>query len=97
MYVRLTIGITGNPTNPFTVPLPNWSVVAIGLDSARGIVNVPDVDIPSDVRSWLLANPAVTLTVPATLTMPQSLTSGWWRWLDDRYREGATQYRPAVA
>lgn len=96
MYVRLTVGITGNPGNPFTVPLPSWSLVAVGLDIARAIVNVPDVDIPSEVRGWLNANPVVSLTAPATLNIPQSLTDTWWRWLDERYQEHATRYRPEV-
>ena len=96
MYVRLTVGITGNPQNPFTIPLPTWQVIAIDVTTARGIVDVPVTDVPADVRSWLLANPVVSLTIPATLTMPQSLTSSWWRWLDDTYRESATQYRPVV-
>ena len=97
MYVRLTIDITGDPTNPFTVPLPNWSVVAIGLDIGRGILNVPDMDIPSDVRGWLVANPCSSLVVPVVLAMPQSLTDSWWKWLDAHYAEHATKYRPKVA
>jgi hypothetical protein len=97
MYVRLTIGVTGNPTNPFTVPLPTWQAIAIDVTTARGIVDVPVTDMPDDVRAWVIANPVVSLILPVTLTMPQSLTSSWWRWLDATYQESATKYRPEIA
>lgn len=97
MYVRVTVGITGKPQNPYTVPLPTWQAIAIDLNTARGVVDVPATDIPADVRAWLAANPVVSLTVPEILSMPQSLTASWWRWLDDTYQESPVQYRPVVA
>ena len=96
MRVRIAIGITGDPRNEFTVDLPTWSAVAIDIATARGIVDVPSVDVPADVAAFVAAYPTVDLVTPLPVPFPASLASSWAEFLARRYDLGSAKWHPVV-
>lgn len=86
-----------SPTDPFTVDLPTYSMVADDQQLRRAFVNVPDVDVPTDVAAFVSAYPMVDLTTPLPVPFPPALARTWAEHLARRYDLGNARWKPEVA
>jgi hypothetical protein len=63
----------------------------------RALVNVPDVDVPSDVAAFVKAYPISDLTAPLSTPFPAGLARSWREHLARRYDLGQARWNPTVA
>ena len=82
--------------DPFRVDLPTYAMVADDQQLRRAFVNVPDVDVPSDVAAFVRAYPTVDLTTPLPVPFPQALARTWAEHLARRYDLGNARWHPEV-
>ena len=97
MIVRCSL-VGGTADNdPYYVDLPAYSMVVNDPTVRRAFVDVPLVDIPSDVAGFVTANPVVDLTSPLPTPFPSSLARSWQDHLARRYDLGEARWKPVVA
>ena len=97
MIVRCPMIGDGTPASPLSVDLPTYSVVTSDGTLRRAFVDVPAIDIPSDVAGFVTANPVVDLTSPLPTPFPSSLARSWQDHLARRYDLGEARWKPVVA
>jgi len=95
--IRMALIGSGTQNEPYRVDLPTSSTIATDPATGRAFVNVPDVDIPSDVAAFVAANPVVDLTSPLPNPFPSSLARSWQDHLARRYDLGTAKWKPVVA
>ena len=97
MIIRCALIGGSGDTDPFRVDLPTYTMVADDQQLRRAFVNVPDVDVPTDVAAFVTANPVVDLTSPLPNAFPASLARSWQDHLARRYDLGNARWKPTVA
>ena len=97
MIVRVAIIGSGTTSDPFRVDLPTYNSIATDETAGRAFVDVPLVDIPSDVAGFVTANPVTDLTSPLPNPFPASLARSWQEHLARRYDLGTARWKPVVA
>ena len=96
MIIRCAlVGGTGD-RDPLRVDLPTYSMVADDPTNRRAIVDVPDVDVPSDVAAFVRAYPITDLTAPFPTEPPTSLARSWREHLARRYDLGEARWHPTL-
>ena len=88
---------SGTDSDPYRIDLPTFSGLATNETTGRAFVNVPDVDIPSDVAGFVTANPVTDLSSPLPNPFPSSLARSWQEHLARRYDLGEARWKPVVA
>lgn len=97
MIIRCAlVGGTGD-RDPLRVDLPTYTMVADDQQLRRAFVNVPDVDVPTDVAAFVQAYPTVDLTTPLPVPFPPALARTWAEHLARRYDLGNARWKPEVA
>lgn len=89
--------IVGGGTEPFRVDLPTYSMIADDVTVRRAFVDVPDIDVPSDVAAFVTANPVADLVSPLPSPFPASLARSWQDHLARQYDLGTAKWKPTVA
>ena len=84
-------------SDPYRVDLPTYDMIASDTTVARALVNVPDVDVPTDVAAFVAANPTPTLASPLPSSFPAGLAAVWREHLARRYDLGQARWNPEVA
>ena len=73
MIIRLALIGSGTTSDPYRIDLPTYTVVTSDATVRRAFVDVPDIDVPSDVAAFVTANPVTDLTSPLPNPFPASL------------------------
>jgi hypothetical protein len=97
MLIRCPMIGQGTPSDPLSVDLPTYTVVTSDATVRRAFVDVPAVDIPSDVAAFVAANPVSDLTSPLPNAFPASLARSWQEHLARQYNLGTAKWKPVVA
>ena len=97
MIIRCALIGTGNPDDSFRVDLPTYTVIASNETTGRAFVDVPAIDVPSDVAAFVAANPVSDLTSPLPNAFPASLARSWQEHLARQYNLGTAKWKPVVA
>ena len=97
MLIRCPMIGQGTPSDPLSVDLPTYTVVTSDATVRRAFVDVPTVDVPSDVAAFVTANPVTDLTSPLPSPFPASLARSWQDHLARRYDLGTAKWKPVVA
>jgi hypothetical protein len=97
MLVRCaTIG-SGTATDPYRPDLPTYTNITSDETTGRAFVDVPSIDVPSDVAAFVTANPVADLVSPLPNPFPASLARSWQDHLARRYDLGTAKWKPVVA
>jgi len=97
MIIRLALIGGTTPTDPLRVDLPTYQMITDDASVRRAFVDVPVVDVPSDVAAFVTANPVADLTSPLPNPFPSSLARSWQDHLARRYDLGSAKWKPVVA
>ena len=97
MIIRCALIGGTSPTDPNRVDLPTYNMVADAPDLRRAMVDVPDVDVPSDVAAFVRANQMPDLITPLLSPFPAALARSWREHLARRYDLGEARWKPEVA
>jgi len=97
MIIRCALIGSGIDGNPYRVDLPSYSDAITNETTARAFVDVPTVDVPSDVAAFVTANPVADLVSPLPSPFPASLARSWQEHLSRRYDVGPDKWKPVVA
>lgn len=97
MIIRCALIGSGTTTDPYRIDLPTYGDLATNETTGRAFVNVPDVDVPSDVAAFVSAYPMVDLTTPLPVPFPPALARTWAEFLARRYDLGNVRWHPEVA
>lgn len=97
MIIRCALIGGTSPNDPLRVDLPSYSMLTDDATVRRAFVNVPAVDVPSDVAAFVTANPVVDLVSPLPSPFPASLARSWQDHLARRYDLGSAKWKPVVA
>ena len=97
MIIRMALKGSGTSTDPFTIDLPTFSGVVTNETTHRAFVDVPAVDVPSDVAAFVTANPVTDLVSPLPTPFPASLARSWQDHLARQYDLGEAKWKPTVA
>jgi len=97
MIIRAELIGNGTDNEPYSVDLPTYSNVATNETARRAFVDVPTVDVPSDVAAFVTANPVTDLVSPLPSPFPASLARSWQDHLARRYDLGSAKWKPVVA
>lgn len=83
--------------DPLRVDLPAYSMIADDQQGRRALVDVPDVDVPTDVAAFVRAYPITDLIMPLPTDPPSSLARSWREHLARRYDLGEARWNPTLA
>jgi hypothetical protein len=97
MIIRCALIGSGTDSDPYRIDLPTFSGVVTNEATGRAFVDVPSIDVPSDVAAFVAANPVVDLTSPLPSPFPASLARSWQDHLARRYDLGEAKWKPVVA
>ena len=97
MIVRTSLIGSGTTNDPFHVDLPTYSMIADNQTVKRAFVDVPAIDVPSDVAAFVAANPVTDLVSPLPSPFPASLARSWQDHLARQYDLGTAKWKPVVA
>ena len=97
MIIRCALIGSGIPTEPYRIDLPTYTDLATNETTHRAFVDVPAIDVPSDVAAFVAANPVADLTSPLPTPFPASLARSWQDHLARRYDLGTAKWKPTVA
>ena len=97
MIIRCVLVGGTSPTDPLRVDLPTYTMVADDQTARRALVDVPNVDVPTDVAAFVAANPTLDLTSPLPNPFPAGLAALWREYLARRYDLGEARWNPVIA
>ena len=97
MIVRCALIGGTSMKDALRVDLPTYQMLADDATARRAFVDVPLVDIPTDVAGFVTANPVTDLTSPLPNPFPASLARSWSEHLARRYDLGTAKWKPVVA
>ena len=97
MIVRCALVGGNGDRDPFKVDLPTYTMMADDITVRRAFVDVPDVDVPSDVAAFVAATPTPDLITPLLTPFPAALARSWREYLARRYDLGEARWKPEVA
>ena len=97
MIIRCALIGTGTDSDPYRIDLPTFSGVVSNETTHRAFVDVPSIDVPSDVAAFVTANPVTDLVSPLPNPFPASLARSWQDHLARRYDLGEAKWKPVVA
>ena len=97
MIIRCAlVGGTGD-RDPLRVDLPTYTMIVDDPTNRRAMVDVPDVDVPSDVAAFVKVNQMPDLITPLLSPFPAALARSWREHLARRYDLGEARWKPEVA
>lgn len=96
MIIRCALIGGAVPGDPNRVDLPTYTIIADAPDLRRALVDVPDIDVPDDVKAFVRAYPTSDLLAPLLSPFPAALARSWREYLARRYDLGEARWNPTI-